>query len=157
MVWVDKVNEWVLKRIRRSAIESVKTDREGITLIRADGSQFIPWSDVQEIAVLKQPDLAIGCFALAIHAVGSTFVIVDDTVAGYEELCQEIPRRLEGVVPYEKWGPRVVGNLARDWKGDLPAGRELIQRCPALCYCCVTQIAAPSKLAAAPRSIVRFD
>src|SRR5215469_10288628 len=92
------------------AIERVKTDREGTMLIRADGSQFIRWSDVQEIAVLKQPDLAIGCFALAIHAVGSTLAIVDDTVAGYEELCQEIPRRLEGVVPYEKWALELLAS-----------------------------------------------
>ena len=102
MGWIDKVNKWLLKRIHPWAIERVKTDREGTTLIRADGSQFIRWSDVQEIAVLKQPDLASGCFVLGIHAVGSTLAIVDDTVSGYEELCQEIPRRLEGVVPYEK-------------------------------------------------------
>jgi hypothetical protein len=70
MGWIDKVNKWLLKRIHPWAIERVKTDREGTTLIRADGgSRFIRWSDVQEIAVLKQPDLARGCFALGIHAV----------------------------------------------------------------------------------------
>lgn len=114
MGWVDKLNEWALKRIRPWAIERVKTDREGTTLIRADGSQFIRWSDVQEIAVLKQPDPAIGIpaagFALAIRAVGSMLAIVDDTVAGYEELCQEIPRRLEGVVPYEKWAVELLAS-----------------------------------------------
>ena len=88
MGWIDKVNKWLLKRIHPLAIERVKTDREGTTLIRADGgSRFIRWSDVQEIAVLKQADGGIPCpigyFALHIHAVG-------------------IPRRLEGVVPYEK-------------------------------------------------------
>ena len=77
MGWIDKVNQWVLKRIHPWAIERVKTDREGTTLIRADGgSQFIRWSDVQEIAVLKQADGGIPCpigyFALHIHAVGST-------------------------------------------------------------------------------------
>jgi hypothetical protein len=114
MGWVDKVNQWVLKRIRPWAIERVKTDREGTTLIRADGSRFIRWSDVQEIAVLKQPDPAIGCpigcFALVIRAVGSTLAIVDETVAGYEELCQEILRRLEGVVPYEKWALELLAS-----------------------------------------------
>jgi hypothetical protein len=28
-------------------------DREGRTLIRADGSEFIRWSDVQDVAVVK--------------------------------------------------------------------------------------------------------
>ena len=107
MGWIDKVNKWLLKRIHPWAIERVKTDREGTTLIRANGgSRFIRWSDVQEIAVLKQADGGIPCpigyFALHIRAVGSTLAIVDETVAGYKELCQEIPRRLEGVVPYEK-------------------------------------------------------
>jgi hypothetical protein len=114
MGWVDKLNEWVLNRIRPSAIERVETDCQGTTLIRADGSQFIRWSDVQEIAVLKLPDPAIGIpavgFALVIRAVDSTLVIVDDTVAGYEELRQEIPRRLEGVVPYEKWAVELLAS-----------------------------------------------
>jgi hypothetical protein len=38
MGWVDKVNEWVLKRTSQWAIERVKADREGTTLIRADSS-----------------------------------------------------------------------------------------------------------------------
>ena len=100
MGWIDKVNQWLLRRLHPWAMERVKTDREGTTLIRADGgSQVIRWSDVQEIAVLKQADGGIPCpigyFALHIHAVGSTLAIVDETVAGYKELCQEIPRRLE--------------------------------------------------------------
>ena len=81
MGWIDKVNKWLLKRIHPWAIERVKTDHEGTTLIRADGgSRFIRWSDVREIAVLKQADGGIPCpigyFALHIHAVGSTLAIV---------------------------------------------------------------------------------
>ena len=76
---------------------------------------------MQEIVVQKQPGLAIGCFALAIRAVGSTLAIVDDTVAGYEEICQEIPRRLEGVVPYEKWALELLANSQQ-------AGKAIFRR-----------------------------
>jgi hypothetical protein len=103
MGWVDKLNQWALKGSRRQAIERVETDREGSTLIRADGREFIRWSDVQEIAVVKQPPLARGSFALAIRGAGSTVAVVDDTVTGYVEFCQELPRRLTGAAPYQKW------------------------------------------------------
>jgi hypothetical protein len=103
MGWVDKLNQWALKGIRRQAVERVETDLEGSTMIRADGRQFIRWSDVKEIAVLKQPPLASGSFALAIRGAGSTVVVVDDTVVGYAEFCQEISRRLKGVIPFEQW------------------------------------------------------
>ena len=109
MGWVDKLNQWALKGIRQ-AIERVETDHEGSTLIRADGREFIRWSDVQEIAVVKQPPLASGSFALAIRGAGSTVAVVDDTVAGYAEFCQEIPRRLKGVVPYEKWAVELTAS-----------------------------------------------
>jgi len=65
---------------------------------------------VQEIAVVKQPPLASGSFALAIRGPGSTVAVVDDTVAGYAEFCQEIPRRLKGVVPYEKWAVELTAS-----------------------------------------------
>jgi hypothetical protein len=110
MGWVDRLNQWALKQIRRQAIERVETDREGSTLIRADGRQFIRWSDVQEIAVLKQPPLARGSFALAIRGPGSTVAVVDDTVAGYAELCRELPRRLTGVTPYQKWAVELTAS-----------------------------------------------
>ena len=83
MGWVDKLNQWALKGIRQ-AIERVETDREGSTLIRADGREFIRWSDVQEIAVVKQPPLASGSFALAIRGAGSTVAVVDDTASSQE-------------------------------------------------------------------------
>ena len=110
MGWLDKLNQWALKGIRRQAIERVETDNEGSTLIRADGRQFIRWSDVREIAVVKQPPLASGSFALAIRGAGSTVAVVDDTVAGYAELCQEIPRRLKDAVPYEKWAVELTAS-----------------------------------------------
>jgi hypothetical protein len=103
MDWVDKLNQWALKGIRRQAVERVETNSEGSTLIRSSGSQVIRWSEMQEIAVVKQPPLASGSFALAIRGAGSTVAIVDDTVPGYAELCRELPLRLQGVIPYEKW------------------------------------------------------
>jgi hypothetical protein len=102
MGWVDKLNQRALKGVRRHAVERVESNHEGSTLILSDGSQFIRWSDVQEIAVLKQPPLARGSFALVIRGAGATLAVVDDTAAGYAEFCQELPRRLKGVVPYEK-------------------------------------------------------
>ncbi len=110
MGWVEKLNQWALKGIRRQAIERVDTDREGSTLIRADGSQYIRWSDVQEVAVVKQPPLARGSFALAIRGAGSMLAVVDDTVAGYAEFCQELSRRLKGVVPYQKWAAELTAS-----------------------------------------------
>jgi hypothetical protein len=110
MGWVDKLNQWALKGIRRQAIERVETDREGSTLIRANGSQFIRWSDVQEIAVVKQPPLARGSFALVIRGAGFKVAVVDDTVAGYAEFCQELPRRLKGVAPYQNWAVELTAS-----------------------------------------------
>jgi len=111
MGWVDELNRRVMKRVRPAAIERVETDREGTTLIRADGSRFLlRWSDVQEIAVLKQSSLVIDSFALVIRPAGSSLAIVDDTVPGYEELCREIPRCLEGAVPYEKWALELMAS-----------------------------------------------
>jgi len=101
MGWVEKLNQWALKSIRPEAIARVAANPEGIALIRADGKQFIRWSDVEEIAVVKQPQLAGGSFALAVRGVGSVLVMVDDTVAGYGEFCQELPRRLKGAASYE--------------------------------------------------------
>jgi hypothetical protein len=103
MHWVDKLNRWALKGVRRQAVEKVETNSEGSMLIRPDGSQFIRWSEMQEIAVLKQPPLANGSFALAIRGANSTVAIVDDTVVGYANFCEELPLRLQSVVPYEKW------------------------------------------------------
>jgi hypothetical protein len=116
MGWVDKLNEWALRGIHRQAIERVETNCEGSTLIRADGSQFVPWSDVQEIAVVKQPPLARGSFALAIRGAGSMVAVVDDTVAGYAEFCQELPRQLKGVVPYQKWAVELAASSHDDGK-----------------------------------------
>jgi hypothetical protein len=117
MDWVDKLNRWALKGMRQHTVEKVETTSEGCRLIYRNGSRFIAWSEMQEIAVLKQPPLAIGCFAVAIRGADSTVAIVDDTVAGYPEFCAELPRRLEGVVPYEKWAveltaaPQEVGQV----------------------------------------------
>jgi hypothetical protein len=55
MDWVDKLNQWALKGIRRHAVEKVDTSREGISLMRAGGTQLSGWDDLQEIAVVKQP------------------------------------------------------------------------------------------------------
>lgn len=110
MGWVDKLNQWALKGIRGRIIERAETDREGSTLIGPEGSQCIRWADVQEIAVVKQPPLASGSFALVIRGVGSILAILDDTVPGYEEFCQELPRRLEGVVPYQGWAVELTAS-----------------------------------------------
>jgi|HubBroStandDraft_1064217.scaffolds.fasta_scaffold00242_34 homoserine kinase len=110
MSWIDKVNQWALKGIRLKAVERVETDDLGSTLIQGDGNHFIRWSDVQEIAVLKQPSLARGSFAVAIRGAGSTLTIVDDTVAGFAEFCQEITRRLKDVVPYETWAVELTAS-----------------------------------------------
>jgi len=110
MGWVDKLNQWALKGIRRRVIDKVETDLEGSTLIRAEGSQFIRWSDIQEIAAVKQPPLASGSFALAIRAAGSILVVLDDTVPGYAEFCQELSRRLQGVVPYQRWAGELTAS-----------------------------------------------
>lgn len=111
MGWVERLNQRALRRIRRHAIERVETDREGTTLTRADSSQFIRWPEVREIAVLKQPPLARGSFALIIRGGGSTLAVVDDTAVGYAEFCQEISRWLKGAVPYEEWAVELTASL----------------------------------------------
>lgn len=116
MGWVHKLNLSALKRIRRRVIERVETDREGSRLIRADGIQLILWSDVQEIAALKQPPLATGSLALAIRGAGSTLAILDDTVEGYAKFCQELPRWLKGVIPYEKWALELTASSQESGK-----------------------------------------
>jgi hypothetical protein len=108
MGWVDQLNRWALKGIRRHAIESVESGGEGCTVKRGGGEQFIRWSDVQEIAVVKQPSLATGCFALTLRVLNSQLVIVDDTVPGFDKLCAELPTRLGGAVPYEKWSVELM-------------------------------------------------
>ena len=34
---------------------------------------------------------------------GQTLTLVDGTANGFSQLCDEIPRRLDGVVPYPQW------------------------------------------------------
>jgi len=110
MGWLDELNRWALKRIRRQALGRVEVNGDGSTLVRRDHSRFIRWSDVQEIAVIKQPNLADSSFALAIRERDSTLTIVDDTVPGYAELCEELSRRLPGVTPYQKWATEFIAN-----------------------------------------------
>lgn len=105
--WVDKLNRWALKGLPR-AIQSVKVSSEGITLIQSHQPRFLRWSEIREIAVLKQPYLASTSFALAIRVTDSTVTIIDDTVEGHMELCEELPRRLPGVIPYEEWAVELM-------------------------------------------------
>lgn len=110
MDWLDKLNQWALKGVRQQAIVKIETNDEGITLIRPEESEFIRWSDVREIAVLRQPPLATGSFALAIRGADSIFAVVDEGAPGYGELCQEIPRRLKGALPYEQWAVELTAS-----------------------------------------------
>ncbi len=116
MDWVDKLNQWALKRIRGEATERVEADQDGIVLIRARGNQLIRWSEIEEIAAMKQPQLADGSFALAIRRADSAVAVVDDTVTGFAEFCQELTRRLTNVVPYERWAVELVASSQEDGK-----------------------------------------
>ncbi len=122
MDWVDKVNRWALKGIRRHAVETVDTNGEGIRLVRADGSQLIGWEELQEIAVVKQPHFASGSFALAIRSGDSALAIVDDSVLGFGQLCEELQWRLTGVTPYEKWSTELIAGEHDE------AGRVIFRR-----------------------------
>jgi hypothetical protein len=121
MDWVDKLNQWAMKSIRPHPIKRVETDQEGSTLIRTDSSQFIRWSDIQQIAALKQPALAKGSFALAIQTGGSMVAVIDDTVPGYAEFCQELPRKLRGAAPYQEWAVELTS-------ATLEIGKVIFQR-----------------------------
>jgi hypothetical protein len=108
MYWIEKLNRSALKGIRRHSIESVETGSEGSTMRRPDGEQFIRWADSQEIAVVKQPSLASGSFALTVRALDAPMVIVDDSVPGFERFFEELPQRLAGMVPYETWSVKLL-------------------------------------------------
>ena len=91
-------------------------------LVRSAGSQLISWTDLQEIAVVKQPHFANGSFALAMRSGNSMLAIVDDSVTGFGQLCEELPRRLTGVMPYEKWSTELIASE------DTEAGRVIFRR-----------------------------
>lgn len=122
MDWVDKLNQRALKGIRRNAVEKINTSGEGISLVRAGGSQLIGWDDLQEIAVVRQPHFASGSFALAIRSGRSALAIVDDSVLGFGQLCEELPRRLTDVTPYEKWSTELIADE------DSEIGRVIFRR-----------------------------
>ena len=114
MDWVDKLNRRVLRGLRKHDVQKVEADSRGSTLIESHQRRFIPWSEVQEILVVKQPPLADGSFALVIREADSTITIVDDTATGYADFCAELPRRLPGVIPYEKWVTELTATEHKD-------------------------------------------
>ena len=115
--WIDKLTRRALRSIHRNAIEKVESDRASITLIRSHETQFLPWSEIGEIAVVKQPPLAIGSFALILRGADAKLAIVDDAVAGYPKLCEQLPHQLAGVIPYETWSPELMA--ATDQSGQI--------------------------------------
>jgi hypothetical protein len=103
MSWIDRANQWALSMIRGQKVAAVLADRDGVKFTIAGALRLLPWSEVEEIAALAQPALATGSFTLAIRGPGTTLTLVDGTAKGFSELCDELPRRLDGVVPYPQW------------------------------------------------------
>ena len=107
MDWVDKLNRWALKGIRQE-IEKIEISSEGAKVIRAKNTLLLGWSEIEEIGVVNQLQLASGSFALVIRRANSSVTIVDDTVVGYSEFCEELARQLPGVVPYSRWATEMM-------------------------------------------------
>jgi hypothetical protein len=103
MNWVDKLNHWALKAIRRQAVKRIEITSDGAQIVRSDDSHLLRWSEVQEVAIVMQPQLSAGSYALVIRVADSSVTIVDDTVLGYSELIQEMSRQLPNIVPYSNW------------------------------------------------------
>jgi len=54
--------------MQRNAVEKVETTKQGTRFIYRNGSRFIAWWEMQEIAAVKQPPSASGSSALAYEA-----------------------------------------------------------------------------------------
>ena len=103
MSWIDRANQWALNIIRGQKVAAVSADQDGVKFTIAGAVRLLRWSEVEEIAVLAHPPLSTGSFTLAMRGPGKTLTLVDGTANGFSQLCDEIPHRLDGVVPYPQW------------------------------------------------------
>lgn len=114
--WIDKLNQWALRRIARHSVESIAADGDGCRLVSSNRCQLIRWFEIQEIAVLKQPPLSNGSFAVAIKMADSKVAIIDDTASGFTRFCEELPERLQGTMPYENWAVELTAETTEPGK-----------------------------------------
>ena len=114
--WIDKLNQWALRRIAGHTVDSVGADDDGCRLVSSNRCQLIRWSEIQEIAVLKQPPLATGSFAVAIRMANSKVATIDDTASGFTRFCEELPERLQGAIPYENWAVELIAGTPEPGK-----------------------------------------
>jgi hypothetical protein len=99
MSWIDRLNKLALKSIRPPAIEKVILDDDGVTLIGKGGDEYIRWADIREVGMITQPPLSDSSYGLVIRAINTKLTILDDTIEGYAELCEALPRKLAGICP----------------------------------------------------------
>ena len=92
---------------RRTARFQISFDSVGVSVsdVRSKGQETLRmrWEEVIEAQVFKRDLLAVDCIYLFLSGADGTGIELDEEMEGWTPLCEALPQRLPGCLPFHEW------------------------------------------------------
>jgi hypothetical protein len=111
MKFVDRINDWMIKRQRRPAgPESVQFEAEHILLRRPNGDRRVSWSEIDRIVATRSDQFVGDTIMLLFELHDMTGFGVSESSKHWKDVNIAIPNKLVGAKAYELWALELVGS-----------------------------------------------
>ena len=92
---------------------------------RTGDSRTMMWSEITRVTAFKRDRLVVDCLCMLIADAQGQVLEVDEEMAGWQELCEALPTRLPGAMPFHAWFmqvafPAFATNVVEIYRRDVP-------------------------------------